>query len=136
MLKNKDRTIKDRERGRRDWWSNRDTKVVIFYSHFGIAISSWNYLLIILPFPLACCTSVLFLEKKCVCHQHSVKKINIDLRLLFTLPFGLRFCGLIVNVFRARAFIPLKTCYGYLFVNCYSLGEISKFSTFRLKIEA
>ena len=55
------------------------------------------------------------------------------LRLLFRLSFGLRFCGLIVNVFHARAFIPLKTCYGYLFVNCYSLGETSKFNTFHQK---
>ena len=53
------------------------------------------------------------------------------LRLLFRLSFGLRFCGLIVNVFRTRAFIPLKTCYGYLIVNCYSLSEISKFNTLK-----
>ena len=33
------------------------------------------------------------------------------LRLLFRLWFGLRFCGLIVDVFRARAFVRLKTCY-------------------------
>ena len=25
-----------------------------------------------------------------------------------------------------------QTCHGYLFVNCYSLGEISKFNTFYL----
>ena len=47
------------------------------------------------------------------------------LRLLFRLSFGLGFYGLIVNVFRTRVFIPLKTCHGYLFVNCYSFGEIS-----------